>query len=110
MIRYNPFAIYSACTGRQHSVPSSKGATKTVSVLLTIGMAESFHSRELAEAFQAASAGQAAVLLHHAAHVGVLLEDLIHFLHSGAAAFGDALAALAVDQVVVGALARRSSN
>ena len=35
-----------------------------------------------------------------------MLEHLIHFLHGGAAAAGDALAALAVDQVGVGALVR----
>ena len=38
------------------------------------------------------------------AHLQVLLEDLVHFLHGGAAACGDALAAFAVDDVVIAAL------
>jgi hypothetical protein len=45
----------------------------------------------------------AAVLLHHAAHVRVLLQDLVHFLDGGAAAAGDSFAALAVDEAIIGA-------
>src|SRR5690242_3523496 len=63
----------------------------------------SFHSRQFAEAAHFAAHG-VAVHFHHAAHVGILLEDLIHFLDSSAAAPRDALAALAVDEIVVGAL------
>src|SRR5712692_4991601 len=60
-------------------------------------------AREFAQAFHLGAGGQGAVLLHHLAHLHVLLEDLVDLLHGGAAAFGDALAALAVDDVVVAA-------
>src|SRR5579859_708824 len=58
---------------------------------------------ELAEAAHFALHG-VAVHFHHAAHFVVLLEDFVDFLNGGAAAAGDAFAALAVDQVVIVAL------
>src|SRR5260370_38546131 len=59
---------------------------------------------EFAEAFHFCAGGHGAVLLHHGAHLQALLEDGVDVLNGGAAAFGDALAALAVDAVVVAAL------
>src|SRR5271170_6670088 len=44
------------------------------------------------------------VLLEHAAHFHVLPQHVVHVLDGGAAAAGDALAAFAVNHVVVGAL------
>src|SRR5437016_6785530 len=58
---------------------------------------------ELAEAFHFVAGGHGAVLLHHGAHLQVLLEDDVDVLHRRAAAFGDALASLAVNNVVVAA-------
>src|SRR6202162_2276687 len=54
------------------------------------------HAAEFAEALEAALGGERAVLLHHLAHLQVLLQDLVHFLHGGAAAAGDAFPALGV--------------
>src|SRR4029079_18225378 len=45
--------------------------------------------------------------LHHLAHLRVLLQQIVHFLNRCPAAFGDALAPLAVDDHVIGALFRR---
>src|SRR5438477_12418128 len=59
---------------------------------------------EFAQPFHFGAGRQGAILLHHLAHLHVLLDDLIHFLHAGAAALGDALAPLAIDDVVVAAL------
>src|SRR5260370_31148071 len=61
------------------------------------------HSREFAEALHPGTGGHCAVLLHHRAHLQVLLEDLIYVLHRGTAALRDALAPLAVNHVVVAA-------
>src|SRR5580765_4124972 len=58
---------------------------------------------EFAEAFHFCASGHGAVLLHHGAHLHVLLNDGVDVLHRGAAAGGDALAALAVDQIVIAA-------
>src|SRR6266436_2262827 len=44
------------------------------------------------------------LLLHHGAHLQVLLEDRVNVLNRCAAAFGDALTALAVNNVMVAAL------
>src|SRR5688572_31138949 len=46
-------------------------------------------------------------LLHHLAQLRVLLEQPVHVLHRGAAAARDALAAAAVDDLGMAALARR---
>ena len=40
-------------------------------------------------------------MLHHGAHLQVLLQDLVDVLNGGAAAFCDALAALTVDDIVI---------
>src|ERR1700756_1571562 len=61
------------------------------------------HPSEFAETAHLCSC-VAAVLLHHAAHVRVLLQHLVYFLDGGSAATGDSFAALAVDEAVVGAL------
>src|SRR6266852_3963559 len=61
-------------------------------------------SGKFPEAFEAALGGERAVLLHHLPHLKGLLQDLIDFLHRGAAAAGDAFAPLAVDQAMVVAL------
>src|ERR1700722_10478462 len=50
------------------------------------------HAAEFAEALEAALGGERAVLLHHRAHLQVLLQHLIHLLHGGPAAAGDAFA------------------
>src|SRR5579864_3476459 len=71
-----------------------------VSILYAL---RSFQAAELAEAAHLRF-GHGTVLLHHAAHVAVLPEDFVDLLHAGAAPAGDALAALAVDQIVIGAL------
>ncbi len=42
---------------------------------------KSREAREFAEAFHFATCGEGAVLLHHDAHLQVLLEDLIDVLH-----------------------------
>src|SRR6266849_893946 len=63
-------------------------------LVLSIGM----------HAFHFGAGGHGAVLLHHGAHLEVLLEDGVDVLDGGAAALGDALAAFAVDDVVVAAL------
>src|SRR5256885_15576215 len=57
-----------------------------------------------AQAFHFAAGGHGAVLLHHLAHLHVLLQDLVDFLNASAAPFGDALTAFAVDDVVIAAL------
>src|ERR1700722_12665214 len=75
---------------------------------LSITIGTFFHS----ESFQAGEFAYAAhfcfcvvaVLLHHLAHVGVLLQDLIYFLHRRAAAERDAFAPLAVNQIRIRAL------
>src|SRR6266700_8143373 len=61
-------------------------------------------TREFAEAFHFAAGGHSAVLLHHGAHLQVLLEDRVNVLNCCAAALGDALTALAVNNVMVAAL------
>src|SRR6059036_3358869 len=60
--------------------------------------------REFAEPLYLRAGGHGPVLLHHRAHLQVLLEDGVDVLHGRAAAFGDALAAFAVDDVVIAAL------
>src|SRR6266568_7332936 len=72
--------------------------------LSTDSFFSSRQSRKLAEAFHFAARHHSAVLLHHCAHLKVLLENRIDVLHSGAAAFRDALAALAVNDVVIAPL------
>jgi len=39
--------------------------------------------------------------LEHLSHLGVLAEEVVDVLHGGAGAFGDALAPVAVDDLVV---------
>src|SRR5713101_743802 len=56
---------------------------------------------EFSKAFHFRARGHGAVLLHHGAHLHILLQDLVDVLHGGAAAFCDPFAALAVDDVVV---------
>src|SRR5207253_10770162 len=68
------------------------------------GTALSRKAGELAEALHFVAGGHGAVLLHHGAHLQVLLEDDVDVLHRRAAAFGDALASLAVNDVVVAAV------
>src|SRR5260370_23923686 len=58
---------------------------------------------EFAEAFHFCTGGHGAVLLHHGAHLQVLLDDRVDVLHGRAAALGDALAAFAVNYVLVAA-------
>src|SRR5216684_3743320 len=67
-------------------------------------LSRSRQTREFAEAFHFAAGGHGAVLLHHGAHLQVLLEDGVDVLDGGATALGDALAAFAVNDVVVAAL------
>src|SRR5216683_6561511 len=67
-------------------------------------LSRSRQTREFAEAFHFAAGGHGAVLLHHGAHLQVLLEDGINVLNRCAAALGDALPALAVNNVMVAAL------
>ena len=61
-------------------------------------------STELAKPFETALSGKCAVLLHHLAHLQVLLQDLIYFLHGRAAATSNTFTPLAIDQVVIVAL------
>ena len=49
-------------------------------------------------------------LLEHLSHLRVLAQQIVHFLHAGAGAAGDALAAAAVDDFVMQALVLASSN
>src|SRR5216684_4149190 len=67
-------------------------------------LSRSRQTREFAEAFHFAAGGQSAVLLHHGAHLQVLLEDGVNVLDRCAATLGDALPPLAVNNVVVAAL------
>src|SRR5882762_1746551 len=62
---------------------------------------------ELAKALEPALGCERAVLLHHLAHLQVLLQHLIHLLHGGAAAACDPLAAFAINHIVVVAFGRR---
>src|SRR5580658_8629213 len=76
---------------------------------MTIGMFFFSAYPELFEAGEFAYAahfsfGVIAILLHHLAHVGVLLQHLIHFLYRSAATESAALATLAVNQVGISAL------
>src|SRR5256885_720224 len=59
---------------------------------------------ELPQAFHLRARRQRPILFHHLAHLHVLLDDLVHFLHARAAALGDALAPLPVNHVMVAAL------
>ena len=59
------------------------------------------NAAEFPEALEAALGSERAVLIHHLAHLQVLLQHLIHLLDGGAAAAGDALAPFAVDEVVI---------
>src|SRR5262249_45915345 len=56
---------------------------------------------EFAEAFHFGAGGQGTVLLHHLAHLHVLLQNHVDVLHRCAAALCDALAAFAVNEVVI---------
>src|SRR6266851_5142015 len=67
-------------------------------------LSRSRQTREFAEAFHFAAGGHSAVLLHHGAHLQVLLEDGVNVLDRCAATLGDALPPLAVNNVVVAAL------
>src|SRR5271166_424875 len=67
-------------------------------------VADSAHSGELAEALHSGARGHRAVLLHHRAHLQVLLDYRVHILHGGTTAARDPLAPLAVNHVVVTAL------
>src|SRR5207245_8887455 len=67
-------------------------------------LSRSRQTREFAEAFHFAAGGHSAVLLHHGAHLQVLLEDRVNVLDRCAAALGDALAPFAINNVVVAAL------
>src|SRR5450755_532876 len=62
------------------------------------------HAGEFAEAFHFGAGGHGAVLLHHLAHLHVLLYYGVDVLDGGAASGGDAFAAFAVDYVMVAAL------
>ena len=64
------------------------------------------HARQLHSGQLAAEAGFAHVL-EHFAHLGVLAQELVHFLHAGSGAPRDALAPAAIDDLMMIALFRR---
>src|SRR6266478_651326 len=59
---------------------------------------------EFAEAFHFGARDHGAILLHHCAHLQVLLEDGVDVLDCGAAPLGDAFAPFAIDDIIVAAL------
>src|SRR5208283_209979 len=67
-------------------------------------VADSAHPGELAKAFHPGARRHRAVLLHHRAHLQILLDYRVYVLHGGAAAARNPLAPLAVNHIVVAAL------
>src|SRR5262245_9786528 len=64
------------------------------------------HSRQL-HPCQLTSEARLAHVFEHLAHLCILPQKLVYFLHAGAGAAGDSFAPAAVDQLVVIALFRR---
>src|SRR5262249_49357929 len=62
---------------------------------------KSGQASEFAEALHFGAGSHSAILLHHLAHLHILLQDLIDVLDGSAAAFRYSFAALAVDDVVI---------
>src|SRR5271169_532765 len=58
-------------------------------------------SRELSQSLQLRPRGHRAVLLHHRAHLQILLQNLIHILHGRPAALRNPLPPLPVNNIVV---------